>query len=207
MQILNQLGTIEYVVAPNLAHHVFLDDFLKLYPTSKVIAPDGMKSNHPNISSYLLLHDEDANYNGLTISRFGFDPQVIDYAYFPAFSQKEVWLFHRPTRTALCADMFWSLPANEQYSHAHGQHLKKFQHKGFVQRLVEKCESTKSGMLRGLEWMITKDTDQFEAQMSKILTIWQPNTLICEHGDIIAENALLELHQVYEWVLGSKLVV
>lgn len=56
-QQLDSLGTVKYIIAPNLFHHLFLADCQQLYPNAKIIAPPGIKNKQPNLEIALSFLD------------------------------------------------------------------------------------------------------------------------------------------------------
>ncbi|MBE9045875.1 DUF4336 domain-containing protein [Pleurocapsales cyanobacterium LEGE 10410] len=46
---LNALGTVRYLIAPNLFHYLYLDQCQQIYPQAQTIAPPGLIAKQPNL--------------------------------------------------------------------------------------------------------------------------------------------------------------
>jgi hypothetical protein len=63
-QQLDNLGTVKYIIAPNLFHHLFLEHCQQLYPEAKLIAPLGIEAKQPNIAIALSFERDKIDFNG-----------------------------------------------------------------------------------------------------------------------------------------------
>lgn len=85
---LDSLGPVRHVVAPSLAHHLFVNDFAESYPHAKLFCAPGLIEKRPDIAGLQTLHIESAQWapelEGLL---FGGMPKVNETVWFHARSQ------------------------------------------------------------------------------------------------------------------------
>jgi len=205
---LQSLGTVKYVVAPNLVHHVFLDPYHVAYPEAKIIGPEGLPEKHKDKTPFNVeMKDPKTDYN----STIGWGSDM-DYIYFPDFAQKEIMLFHHPTKTLFVADMFYSLPATEAYTNVSDKSRQPInaEKKGFgsiglgVQNAVDHHLGPEGFLGKALNWIANKVTDDFKAGMKKLFNDWKPTVIVMEHGDVIEKEAEEKLKHAYSWVKWDK---
>ena len=48
-QQLNTIGTVRYLIAPNLFHYLYLAQAQQIYPQAQTIAPPGLAAKQPNL--------------------------------------------------------------------------------------------------------------------------------------------------------------
>jgi len=125
----------------------------------------------------------------------------VDLQYFPDFAQKEIMLFHRPTKTLFVADMLWSLPANEAYLNVHDKTRVPTNHGQFsLQYAVDHHLHPDGWLGKALQWAANKQTDALKAGLRKVMEEWQPTTIVMEHGDVITSGAHEKLQSTYSWI-------
>ena len=62
-QRLNNLGTVKYIIAPNLFHHLYLESCQQLYPQAEIIAPVGIENKQPNLKIALTFERDLIDFN------------------------------------------------------------------------------------------------------------------------------------------------
>ncbi|MCP3139502.1 DUF4336 domain-containing protein [Pyxidicoccus xibeiensis] len=94
------LGPVRFLVAPNLMHHLSLQDWAAAYPDAKVAAPAGLRKKRPELRIDLELGDApDAGWAG-----------VIDQVLVRGMPKLDEYLFfHRPGRTLLVTDLAFNV--------------------------------------------------------------------------------------------------
>ena len=62
---LSSLGTVRYIVAPNLVHHMFVAPYAKEFPNAKIIGPEGLqdKKKSEGVHFALEMKDPSADYS------------------------------------------------------------------------------------------------------------------------------------------------
>ena len=228
-QKLTELGTVKYVITPNLVHHMFAAPYAKAYPQAKFIGPDGIqaKKKDDGITFAVEMKDPNIDYNhdigwgtdmvsscaaspASPTSRGSRIPhhlplclcvRVQDHIYFRDFAQKEIMLCHLPTKTVFLADMVWNLPAIEAYEHVHDQ--SKHPHhasKYGLQSAFDHHLMPEGWMGKALAWAADKVTPEFKKGMHKLLEQWTPAIIVPEHGEVITAEADKKLRSAFSWV-------
>jgi hypothetical protein len=94
------LGPVRFLVAPNLMHHLNVQDWAAAWPEAKVAAPASLRRKRPDLRIDLELGDTpDAGWAG-----------VIDQVFVRGMPKlDEVLFFHRPSRTAVLTDLAFNV--------------------------------------------------------------------------------------------------
>ncbi|MGJ5038588.1 SDR family oxidoreductase [Bradyrhizobium sp. HKCCYLRH3059] len=100
---LEQLGPIKYLLAPNVAHWMFLPDWQAALPNAQVFAAPGLAERQQVRRSGLRI---DRELTDVTPDEWSADIQLVLVAA-PMFT--EVELFHRPSRTLVLTDLVQNL--------------------------------------------------------------------------------------------------
>ncbi|KAJ7138424.1 hypothetical protein C8R43DRAFT_1019030 [Mycena crocata] len=108
---LDELGPVEYIVAVNAVHNLFLGEFKQAYPAAKLIAP---------AATIKRLAEDTLKFDGIwgkdpADTKYGFEDDI-QACYFPGHKNKDVAFFHRASATLIEADLLVNLPGTEQYS-------------------------------------------------------------------------------------------
>ncbi|KAJ7089296.1 hypothetical protein B0H15DRAFT_282010 [Mycena belliarum] len=108
---LDELGPVEYIVAANAVHNMFLGEFKRAYPDAKLIAPSGAVKR---------CDDKTLTFDGVwgrdpPDTKYGFEADI-QACYFPGFKNRDVAFLHLESATLIEADLVTNLPGTEQYS-------------------------------------------------------------------------------------------
>ena len=112
-QALDALGEVRAVVAPSRAHHLFVGDYVKTWPSAKVYGPPGLVGDikdfrarsgaRPDLKLDAVLGDEpQSEWAG----------EIDQHLFKGARWLNEVVFFHRPSRTAIFTDLVFNVPAD-----------------------------------------------------------------------------------------------
>jgi len=110
---LDAIGEVRAVVAPSRAHHLFVSDYVKTWPSAKLYGPPGLVGDIPGLRARI-----GARPDLKLDSTLGDEPQPewaneIDQHLFKGFTGlNEVVFFHRPSRTAIFTDLVFNVPAD-----------------------------------------------------------------------------------------------
>ncbi|KAJ6532689.1 hypothetical protein DFH09DRAFT_1181968 [Mycena vulgaris] len=183
---LDELGPVEYIVAPNAVHNLYLGEFKRAYPTAKLIAPAGAIER---------CSDKSLSFDGIwgndtSDIKYGFE-EDIQACYFSGFSNKDVAFFHHESSTLIVADLVVNLPGIEQYSKSKmagrfpfygplGKPYGWFQRKAQAARTVDPVAMKRD---------------------AKIVADWDFSRIIPCHGDVIEENGKMVWREAYKTYL------
>lgn len=98
-----------YLLTPDMVHAMYISDYHKIYPTAKCIGPAGIAQKKPDVKWDGILGE------GGEAKTYGFESEI-KLHFFPGHVNKEIAVFHEPTRTLVEADLYFHLPPTEQYS-------------------------------------------------------------------------------------------
>lgn len=96
------LGAVRYLVPPNSLHHTFLGDWQRAYPKARVHAPPGLRQKRRDIE-----FEGDFTDAGIPAWAGQIDIAIM----WGNRITTEVVLFHRPSGTAIFADLLQQFPA------------------------------------------------------------------------------------------------
>jgi hypothetical protein len=185
-QALDQIGTVRYIIAPNLYHHLFAQDFVNHYPEAEFWAVNGILEKRPDLKPDKLLTEATGEI----------DSDVL-YLNFPAFRVLDItgnmpfneYLFlHRPSKTLVITDAAFHFGAE-----SHG-----------LIRLLAKVLGM-YGKLRPtfLERFALRDRESALATLRETL-IWDFDRVIMAHGSIIHTQGKAQWRSSCEWYLQTS---
>ena len=186
LHAIDSLGTVRYLVAPNLFHHLFLDRAQRFYPTAKTLGPADLAKKRPDLKIDAAL-DQPGSFES-----------VLDYLPFKGFaailptgiqSAQETVFYHRPSKTLILTDTAFNF--DESFP--------------FTTRLAAQVlGSYQSLRPTRMEKWGTRDKQAVEASVRKVLN-WDFDRVIPGHGTIIETAGKLAFTQGYEWFLERSL--
>jgi hypothetical protein len=199
-----QGGTVKYIAAPDIEHHLYVTAWKNAFPDAEVIAPEGLlekRQNHPDFKKTPFSHIlTAANKRSIKISE-EFDREI-EIEYVDGHGSHEIVFWHKPSRTVIEADVLFNLPGHEQYSRA-GQSPTS----GIWTKLVASLITTKPPATwhKRFAWYVlsSKDRTSFAESMNRI-NQWDFDRLIPCHGDVIETGAKGIFQNVFEWFLDGK---
>jgi len=97
------LGTVRHLVAPSIGHWTFLEDWQQAYPEATTWAAPGLR-HRPQVRRAQLRIDHDLHSNPPDVWAATLDQGLLSGGGF-----EEVYLYHRPSRTLLLADLVQNL--------------------------------------------------------------------------------------------------
>jgi hypothetical protein len=181
---LDSLGPVRYIVAPNVAHNLFIGQYKKAYPDAKLIGiPDLIEKKKAEELTFDGVYGKDP-----AGTKYGYEPEI-EAVYFSGFINKDIAFFHQASKTLIQADLLFNLPGTEQYSKSKssakipifgGFSSSSYVHKKFV--------------LSG-----GKDKEAMKRDVAAV-TAWDFTRIIPCHGDVIendGKNAWREAFAAY----------
>ena len=142
------MGTVKYIAATDVEHHIHLDTWHKAYPDAKVIAPEGLPEKRKKQGSPAVRFDILGKAGGhheeggkLDVDE-EFDSEF-ETCFVPGHANKELVFCYKREKTLVEADLMFNLPAVEQYSKGGGN-----PHQGLLTRLMCSINGTSGGAAR-----------------------------------------------------------
>ena len=178
-QELDALGTVRFIVAPNKLHHLFVLDFMAVYPDARVFCSPDLPKKRPDIPFESVLGDTPEPGWAADID------QVVIRGH---IYLDEVVFFHRNSRTLILADLCES-------GHADSPPLSRLS-----ARLVGIYE--KPGPPIDMKLMF-RDKVATRESIEKVMA-WDFDKMILSHGHLVRSNAKTVFHQAYDFALKGN---
>lgn len=204
-------GKLSYIVAPDIAHHLFVSQWAAEFPDAKIIGPEGLPEKRaktkgdPMIGNeaffFVFKGGEAAKKEARISDEFDAD---FDYEYVDAHPNKELVFFFRPDRVLIEADLMFNLPAVEQYSRV--PEAERAQ--SLIARWFPSVQSTQGdakGQKRFLWYLLSSQNRSGFNESVQRINKWDFTTVIPCHGDTIEGDGKEVFEKVFEWHLqGHK---
>ena len=175
------LGAVEYLVSPNKLHHLYLKDWKAAFPRASLWGPRSTIEKRPDLAFQPALNDEPPSEWA----------EGIDQAWFRGSPfLDEIEFFHRPSATAMIADM------SQNFSSAFLRN-----HWPWWTRLLARWAGMTESKGHGpLELRLTTvDRQSARATVKKMLA-WIPRRAVMAHGVWQRENGRDYLERAFRWL-------
>jgi hypothetical protein len=199
-------GKIAYVIAPDIEHHIFVSDWARAFPDAKIIGPEGLPEKRAKMHDEKIGNEPFATvFSAKTKREKHISPEFdadFEYEFVDAHTNKELVFFYKPDRVLIQADLFFNLPAKEQYSR-----VKDEPKEGVLSRFFGGLQSTEGdakSMKRFIWYLISSgDRKGFNESIRRI-DEWDFVTVVPCHGDTMEGNGKEVFRKVFEWHLHGK---
>lgn len=104
---LDELGGVHFI-ASDLGHHMYVHEYLKVWPTAKSIGVPGLECKRRDVKWELIYSDNMIKPE----KKFGFAEDV-ETVLFEGFITYCVAWYHKPTKTLIQSDLMMNLPCTE----------------------------------------------------------------------------------------------
>jgi len=198
-------GDIKYIVALDQEHHIFIEPWLKAFPSAQVVAPETLpeyrdKQKYWKVpqDSWTLFKETDKNRLNNVSDEFD---REFDREYVHAHANRELVFNHKPTKTLIEADLIFNLPAREQMSKTDISPTS-----GILTHIFGAMQNTHGDAVwqkRFLWYLLSAgDRKSFNTSMTKI-NEWDFDTIVPCHGDVIEEGGKGIFQKVMQWHLEA----
>jgi hypothetical protein len=171
------LGPVRHLVSPNLLHHLFLGQWARAWPEAKLWASPGLERRRRDLSF-------DGELGDAAESAWAND---IDQLIFRgSFALKEVFFFHRASRSAIITDLVQKFDPAMQRGW-----------RGLLMRLdgLVGPEGSTPRELRLTFWNRRSAREALRKALG-----WNPQRLIIAHGQWVRENGREALARAFSWI-------
>jgi hypothetical protein len=169
------LGTVTHLYAPNLFHHLHIGEWSKAFPEARVHAPSALRKKRPDLRIDRVIGSEaEPAFEGL-----------IDEVRFAGCRLHETLLLYRPSKTLVCADLVHNVGRPDGG-------WTKFYTKtmGFYDRVA---------LSRVIRWTAFSDREAASKSIRELLAL-PFDRLIVGHGAPLESGAKEALASAYEWL-------
>jgi Domain of unknown function (DUF4336) len=209
LQCLQQLGTVRYICSTNYEHVKYVSLWYQSYKdTADLWACPGLSERMPELPwkgeipkgyrppggtwSGPVPADPDGLWEPSILQPLHLNIERNPFTGQPFFN--EVIFFHAPTKTLLCTDLFWNYPATGIPNAQHGQD-DAWELAPAVDAIPRSSRLWKWGMDQVYApfyrtFMVT-DAAEYRAIVHHILNVWEVETVIPAHGDILRGRAFI----------------
>lgn len=180
-EALAELGPVRHLISPNAIHHLYLQDWLAVWPDAKVWGPQSSIDKRPDLAFQAPLTDT--------------PPPAwlgeIDQAWFRGSPlMDEVVFFHRRSSTAILADL------SENFS---DEFLRR--HWRPWQRVIARLWKMVEGYgYAPLEWRLSWIRRAPARQALRKMLGWNPQRVIMAHGTWQASGGRAYLQRAFSWL-------
>jgi hypothetical protein len=169
---LAELGYVEFIVAPSIAHHLFVAEYLAAFPQAKLFGAPGLSEKRPDLKG---MRELSPNVE----SEWQADLEQIFFAGIP-FGNETVW-FHKASRTLILTDLcqWWQGELS------------------FVARLFASLTGVRKQLdvPKTIRWL-TKDKQAAHDSAQKILA-WPIERVVMAHNAIVEQDAYASLKRAF----------
>ena len=177
---LQELGQVNYLIAPNHLHHLFLAEWIAAYPQADVFGTNEVIKKRDDLS----FHDS-LNSNRQWAWASDIEQELVSGS--PLM--EECVFYHKPSGTLIVTDLVENF-SGENFS--------------YWQRIAAKVVGILAPKGKTpLDWRLSFLLGKAEARrhMKRVLA-WNPQTLIMAHGEIVRENTGEFLARSFKWLVG-----
>lgn len=169
------LGRVSHLYAPNLFHHLHVGEWSKAFPQARVHAPSGLRKKRPDLRIDRAIGNEtEPAFEG-----------VIDEVRFSGCRLHETVLLYRPANTLVCADLV------QNVGQPQGGWTKFYtKTMGFYDRVA---------LSRVLQWTVFSDREAASNSLREVLAL-PFDRLIVGHGAPLESGAKEALRSAYAWL-------
>ncbi|GFF23383.1 hypothetical protein IFM61606_08815 [Aspergillus udagawae] len=203
--IASEGGKVQYIVAPDIEHHLHISTWKSAFPAAQIIAPDGLYEKRQTSPAYNdsaafdHVFTKDGKHSLSISDEFHADFEV---EYMDGHGNREIVLCHKPSRTLIEADLLFNLPCTEQYARSEESPTAGLLNRVFMPLLKARA-SPPTGHRRFAWYVLSKQDRASFAESVRRIYGWDFDRVIPCHGDVIEEGGKGVFRSVFEWFLGE----
>lgn len=170
------LGSVDWLIAPNAFHHLFLQDWCERFPDATALVAPKLLTKRRDLSSAVQLDEPPTEW--------GQELEMVPIKGFPLVN--EFVFFHRPSATLIITDLAFNFSRDSP----------------FLTRWLIRL----SGRLGELsptvvERLLIRDRSAFRESLERILE-WPFDRVVVSHGKILDSGARNAFVRGYDWLLA-----
>lgn len=178
---IDAIGRPAHLVSPNKIHHLFLQDWAAAYPDAQLWGPQSTIKKRSDLTFQPALDDTPPDAWALEIDQAWFRGSIF---------LDEIVFFHRPSRTAILADL------SENFSDA----FLKRHWAGWTRPIAHVWGIVEGKGYAPLEWRLSfLDRKPLRAARDKVLA-WSPDAVVMAHGEWQRSGGRAFLEKAFSWI-------
>ena len=171
---IDELGEVSAVVAPNLWHHLFFEDFVACYPAASACVAPGLGEKIPGLAAYPSIDAVDWLPD--------FDVHMVQGL--PILNES-AW-FHRATGTLVLTDMLFCFgPENTWFTRLFARAQGMYQKLGFSRSMK-----------------LTIQDRAALAESVRVVAHWDIQRIVLAHDQLIESDAREQFLKAFSWLPG-----
>lgn len=175
---IQELGDVTYLISPNKIHHLFIQDWIKLFPNAKAYSSPGLEEKRKDIIFSSTLADA---------AETEWENEIEQLIFKGSKVIEEVVFFHKTSRTLILTDLIENF---------HPNHFK-----GFRKILAKITGIISPNGKTPLDWRMPFIFNKTKAKASlQVMIGWNPKRIIISHGECIENDALTFLKRSFNWL-------
>lgn len=175
------LGPVTHLVSPNRIHHLFLGDWQAAFPQAKLWGPEETVRKRKDLTFQPALRDE-------VPSEWSADIDMVRFR--GSYFMDELVFFHRPSRTAVFADL------TENFS---AEFLKT--HWTWWARILARIWKIQEPWgFAPLEWRLSWWRRAPARQALDQVLSWQPKKVVMAHGEWQRADGVTYIERAFTWL-------
>ena len=181
---LDNLGSVKYLIAPNLFHHLYLEQCQDIYTQAIAIAPPGLSDKRPNLRIDRVFTQDKIDFN----SEVEYTLLAGFQVYVPPKIQavNEIVFYHPSSKTLIITDSAFNFDDSFPW---------------ITKLAATAIDSYKILKPSWLEKIAIKDKHEVQKSIQRILS-WDFERVIMAHGSICQTNAKQQLSSGYHWLIS-----
>lgn len=199
--------SVDYIIAPDIEHHLFISEWKREYPHAKLIGPEGLpekrSKSHPEFSSFDVVYTSDKKNKGQKVTVDDAFDREFDVEYVDSHSNREIVFHYKPEHILIQADLLFNLPATEQYSRVDASKRGN----SIFDKIFTAIGRTDGDLIwakRFLWYLVSKrDREGFNASIRRIAS-WDFDTIIPCHGESMVGDGKERFTRLFEWHLAGN---
>lgn len=185
---LEELGGV-YLLACDLGHHMYVADYLKIWPNAKTIGVPGLTGKRKDVDWNFIYSER--NHKVEDVLGFAEDMETV---LFEGFITYCIAWYHKPTKTLFQSDLLMNLPCYEQYDTSSAS-------KGSGSWAFAQVAHARSDWFRRLIWYIATVDYSLMRRDAKLVAEWDIERIVPCHGDVLDERGTDAWKEAYKWFL------
>jgi len=168
--MIDALGTVSALVAPNSFHYLYVNDAVTRYPSATLYLAPGLQQRIPSLPA------------GIDLSQSLPAPELEQASLCPAHGVAEVFLFHRPSRILILSDIAFNLVHFERV----------------VDRIFWRSFGAPSelGPSRTARLMLLSDRPAARQALRRVLE-WPFERILVAHGEVVQTDARARFERAF----------
>ena len=182
-QQLDTIGTVRYIIAPNLFHYLYLDRVQEIYPQAQTIAPLGLAAKQPDLKIDKVFTQDPIEFDS-----------ELEFVLFEGFrvlippkvkTVNEIVFYHPASKTLIITDSAFNFDRSFPFVTQ------------LAARVLGSYQVLKPYLL---DKIASQDKPKLKQSIDKILA-WDFQRVIMAHGTIVEHEAKAQLSAGYRWLL------